>query len=609
MTQFLGLVVAGALLMSTPTWLLAQDRNANTAAPAAAFNLEIDTTDEIKTLLEQHLELLRYRELTDLNDSELARLISIAHQNTQDLVATLGYFAPEIRIELQPASNAVTRRVTLRVVPGEPTVVSEFHIAFSGPMADDPAALLQRQKIQDDWSLRPGTRFTQTGWNAAKQKALRQLTTQRYPAGQLTTTLADIDPIGHSARLSVTLDSGPAYQLGGLIITGLKLYDTDFVTRLASLTPGADYEQTQLIAAQQRLTDSGFFDSVFISLDTSDGNPGNAPVRVQLLEAKKKKLVLGVGVSTDSGPRLTVEHTHNQLPGIGWRAVSKLLLDRKTQSVGSELLAPPDEKNWRWMTSALIQKQQSGSFDINSQRLRAGHSKTDDRFDQSYYLQYDRAETTANDAALLDIAQALSAYYAFTLRNFDSIPFPARGWGLGIELGCGTILGHQQDQYGRVLARWLGYQPLGGNDASQSALRAGRIVLRAQAGAVIAKEGITLPSTQLFLTGGDNTVRGYGLNDIGVTLPNGLITAGRYLGLGGLEWQRPITKNGQLTQWESTVFIDAGAVADTTANLQAKVGVGAGARWKSPVGPLQIDVAYGVQIQRWRLHLNVGFNF
>ncbi|MEI8170332.1 MAG: BamA/TamA family outer membrane protein, partial [Rhodoferax sp.] len=112
-----------------------------------------------------------------------------------------------------------------------------------------------------------------------------------------------------------------------------------------------------------------------------------------------------------------------------------------------------------------------------------------------------------------------------------------------------------------------------------------------------------------FLTGGDNTVRGYGLHEIGVPLADGQITAGRYLSIGSVEWQRPITRNGRLTDWEGTAFIDAGAVADKPAELHAKVGVGVGARWKSPVGPLQIDVAYGVAVERFRLHLNVGFSF
>jgi translocation and assembly module TamA len=129
------------------------------------------------------------------------------------------------------------------------------------------------------------------------------------------------------------------------------------------------------------------------------------------------------------------------------------------------------------------------------------------------------------------------------------------------------------------------------------------------AGAVIAKDGISLPSTQLFLAGGDNSVRGYGFNDIGVKLADGSTTAGRYLATGSVEWQRPIRFDGKLSDWESTVFVDAGTVANKASELTAKVGVGVGARWKSPVGPLQIDLAYGVDVQRLRLHMNLGFTF
>ena len=65
----------------------------------------------------------------------------------------------------------------------------------------------------------------------------------------------------------------------------------------------------------------------------------------------------------------------------------------------------------------------------------------------------------------------------------------------------------------------------------------------------------------------------------------------------------------KITDWEGTVFVDAGAVADKPAELKAKVGIGVGARWRSPVGPLQMDLAYGVDARKFRLHLNVGFNF
>lgn len=602
-----GLLVAGATACAHAQ---AAPASAPAAAPPPAFELEIQAPQEIRELLQRHLELLRYRELTDLTESELARLLTAARQNAQDLVATLGYFSPEIRIEQRatPASKAA-RLVTLGVVPGEPTLVRELHIEFSGPIAADPAALAQRRQIEATWLLRPGMRFTQAAWDSAKQQALRQLSAQRYPAGQLATTLVDIDPDSHSARLSLTLASGPAYRLGALVISGTHNYSVELVTRLARLASGSEYDQTQLVQAQQRLADSGYFDSVFISLDTA-GDPQAATVRVQVHEAKLQKMVFGVGASTDSGARLSAEHTHQQVPGVGWRAVSKLSLDRETRSLGTEWTAPPDADNWRWVGAALVQNQQLGSFPVNSQRLRAGRGQIGDNIDRSYYLQYDRAQSATADPAAPGVTQALSANYAYTWRHFDSLPFPSSGWGLGLEMGGGTTLGGQRDPYGRVLARWLDYEPLGRSaDGATVDLRSGRIAMRAQAGAVLAKEGAPLPSTQLFLTGGDNSVRGYGFNDLGVTLPDGKTTAGRYLAVGSVEWQRPLTGSGRLAEWDGTLFVDAGAVADKPAAMHAKVGVGAGVRWRSPVGPLEIDLAYGVAVKHFRLHLTVGFSF
>jgi translocation and assembly module TamA len=171
-------------------------------------------------------------------------------------------------------------------------------------------------------------------------------------------------------------------------------------------------------------------------------------------------------------------------------------------------------------------------------------------------------------------------------------------------------LGSDRQPFARIVTRWLGYWPLGSGEAAvPGALRPGRIAARAEAGAVVTRARATLPSTQRFLTGGDTTVRGYGYRDIGVTRADGSVAAGRYLAVGSLEWQRPIANSGRFADWETTLFVDAGAVADKPADLRAKVGVGVGARWKSPVGPLQMDLAYGVAVKRLRLHMNVGFSF
>lgn len=615
------LLLAAALLMACSIAAAADSASSEPPTPAAAqagaaFVIDIQAPDDIKELLTRHMELQRYRELTDLSDDELERLLRLADQDARKLIGTLGYFAPVISMERQPASASTPWPVVkIIVAPGEATRVRQVTFHFTGAIATDAAATAQREQIQANWSLRAGNRFTQTAWDAAKLKTLRQLTTQRFPAGRISASLADIDPEAAQAHLEITLDSGPAYRTGGLVVEGLSRYDAELVQRLARLTPGADYSQAELVAAQQRLTDSGYFDSAFITIDSSASVSADAaPVLVKLREARLQKLVLGLGASTDSGARLSAEHTHHKLPGIDWLAVSKLKLQRDDSSLGSELTSPPDTDNWRWATSVLLQDQLLGTQDVTSVQLRGGRNQRSLRIDRNLYLQYDWSDTLDAGSPQRVIAQSISANYAFAVRYYDNLPFPSSGWGWGAEAGGGTTLGGQAQPYARLLTRWQGFLPLGTaapdpGEGQATLTSAGRLSMRASAGAIIAKDGISLPSTQLFRAGGDNSVRGYGLNDIGVTQADGSVEGGRYLATGSVEWQRPIRINGVASDWESAVFLDAGAVANQPSDLTLQVGVGIGARWNSPVGPLQIDLAYGVDAERFRLHMNLGFTF
>jgi len=582
-------------------------------ADTAAFDLRINAPTAIQTLLAKHLELQRYRSLTDLDDTELARLLQAAEANAHELLATQGYFAAQVTVQAipTPQNPDAPREVLLTVEPGEPARVSAVQMDFTGPLADDPQADSLRDAIRSGWLLRVGQPFTQDAWDDAKTQALRSLTGQRYPTGEISASLADIDPDSHSARLHITLASGAAYRFGALDLRGLERYSSTLVSRLAQLPTGAPYTQAQLLQTQQRLVDSGYFDTVFLSLDTSS-DPQAATVVAQLREAKLQKLVLGVGFSTDSGPRLSAEHTHRQLPWLGWREISKLSLDRETQTLNTELTGPPDASNWRWATSAQLQHQDTSGTATTSQRLRAGQSQLSDHIDRNLYLQYDHARS-ATGSDPLESSSAISANYAWTQRNFDDIRTPTQGYGLALELGAGLTLGSERQPFTRVRTRWLGYWPvaqiLGQPSATARSATTGRLALRAEAGAVIAKADANIPSTLQFLTGGDTTVRGYSYQSIGVTNSAGAVSAGRTLGAGSIEWQRPITVDGRPSAWENTLFIDAGAVADSVGALHAKVGVGTGVRWRSPVGPLQIDLAYGLATQRVRLHMNVGFSF
>lgn len=577
-----------------------------------AFTVEVQAPKQVQAYLLRHLDLLRYRELLDLDDSELERLQIAAERNTRDLLGTLGYFSPQVDISRVDTASGDTRSgrvVRIVVQPGPPTIVAAAAVSFSGAIASDPDAIGQRTDIERHWALPPGKPFTQQGWDDAKTQALRQLAARRYPLGRIATSRAEIDPQQNSARLGVTLDSGPLYRIGEMTVSGLERYDPELVQRIARLKPGTTYDQTSLLEAQQRLQDSGYFGSVVLELDPS-GDPQAAPVVVTVREAARNRLQLGVGVSTDSGVRLSVEHTNLKLPLIDWRADSKLLLDRDTRSLETELLSQPDDGNWRWSVFGQLKNEDAASVKVRSQQLRAGRLQRGESIDRNYYLQYDRAATSG--VGLNETAQSISANYAWTQRNFDRLPYPSSGYGLGVEVGGGLTLGGRRDPFFRTRLNWLGILSLDKSSDDKDkpgTARAGRIALRLQAGAVMAKESANIPSTQLFLAGGDASVRGYSYHSIGSAEANGIVTPGRYLAVASLEWQRPILVDGLPSPWESTVFIDAGAVADKTSQFDTKVGIGAGVRYRSPVGPMQLDLAYGLDKKALRLHLSVGFTF
>jgi translocation and assembly module TamA len=431
---------------------------------------------------------------------------------------------------------------------------------------------------------------------------------RRYPTASIGSSRAEIDADRSEAKLSVDYLSGPAYRFGLVDVRGSERYSADGARRIARVPTGTDYDQQKLLDAQQRLASSGYYDSVFLTLDTEGTDPQLAPVIAQLREAPLQKIVVGVGFTTDSGARLSLDHIHNRLPLLGWRAVSKLSLDRETQSLGTEWNDIPNDQGWRWFGSGLLKSETSGSYTVDSGRLRGGRSKASDHIDRSSFLQYDYAENHGVNAP--PSASALSVNWNWTGRYFDDAGAPNRGQALALELGVGYTLTGERLPFTRVYSRWIGIVPVGSvQSADGSQARSTRIQLRAEGGIVSAKDSAQIPSTLLYVTGGDTTVRGYSYRQIGTVRPDGQIVAGRYLAVGSVEWQRPFVYNGKLTDWESVVFADAGAVADKPGQLNAKVGVGVGARWRSPVGPVQADVAYGLDVKKFHLHLRLGFTF
>ena len=602
--------ISGALTGCSALTPTASERSSEAAASgAAAFTLQVRAPKEVRDYLEKHLELQRFRAFPDLQERELSRLLGAADANARELLATLGYFSPDIQIDLTntPDDHRARRAIVVTVDPGERTTIKALDLRFQGDIETGPTTSRPEARARAAWSLNPGEPFTQEAWDDAKKNSLRALQKRRYPTASLANSRADIDADTHQAALSATFDSGPAYRFGPLHLKGMKRYDAEGIKNIARLPTGAVYDETELLDAQQRLASSGYFDAVFLTLDPDAQQPGAAPVTAQVREAPLQKAIFGIGVSTDSGMRLSLDHTYNQLPWLGWRALTKLSFDREAKVLGTEWTALPGANGWRWVAGAQLQREATGDYQVNSTQWRFGRSQSTDHIDRNYALQYDSAVSQGPMAP--PESTALSLNTGWTGRYFDSKTAPASGWGLATEFGVGTTLRPERDPFVRALARGLYFQPLAKVTAPDGSSRRARIALRTEVGAVLARPGAQIPVTQLFLTGGDTTVRGYSLRSIGARTESDQLFGGRYLAVASAEWQRPLVFGGTVSDFESALFVDVGAVADRLADLHARVGVGAGLRWRSPVGPLQTDLAYGVQAKQLRLHLRLGFTF
>ncbi|MDE2004912.1 MAG: BamA/TamA family outer membrane protein, partial [Betaproteobacteria bacterium] len=79
---------------------------------------------------------------------------------------------------------------------------------------------------------------------------------------------------------------------------------------------------------------------------------------------------------------------------------------------------------------------------------------------------------------------------------------------------------------------------------------------------------------------------------------------GRYYGVASVEATRWLNDTLGIA-----TFVDAGNAFDRMADFRAAVGYGIGARVRTPIGPLRLDLAYGEQSRQVRLHFSVGLSF
>ncbi len=615
----LACLLAAALLggcSSLP--FFSSDDDAAKAKPAATpdvalYAFDVEAPAPLQKLLLDFLDLSRFQKAPKddgFSGRELDRLVAAAPAQAQSLLETEGYFDATVKIEQSPGGNGIPR-IVMSVEPGPRVKIESVAIGSATPLAPrtptrDDATTDRLERMRDDWKLKPGEPFRQSDWSGAKTAALGELRGDGYPTATWQSTHARIDATAETAALALQVMPGPLFRLGPIEVVGIERYDEGAVRRLAAFGQGDVYSEKALLDYQERLVKSGLFEGASVEIDAETGPPEGAPVLVKVKELPQHQATFGVGYSANTGPRVSVDHYDRKVFGQPWIAHSNLVFGPNLKTIGTELTSYPLENLKHNLVGVNLEQLKGADETRDSAALRVGRSQDTGRFERLYFGELSHSRVSS---ALLDTASSAAAvHYHWLRRDVDDVLLPTRGAVLALQggVGYGTGTETRSDRPGieekakgpfvRTYARVNAYHPLG------SWFLNGRL----EAGQVFVNNRIGVPDPLLFRAGGENSVRGYAYRTLGPEV-NGAVVGGRVLLTGSLEAEHPFTS--RLPALLGAVFVDAGNAADSWGKLSPVVGYGVGVHYRSPVGVLRLDLAYGQDVRKLRLHLSVGVAF
>lgn len=605
------------------------------AVPGARYRLSLEAPSGLLPLLLRHLDLARYqhpegpggaglsRQLgqalgatepapppeaaLDITPVEIARLLAAAPAQVQALLETEGHFAARVQTRRDPDAPGGLPNLFVRVEPGPQAQVASLTVDVEGALArraegqgaEATAARRRIERLQQRFGLQPGQGFSQSAWSGAKQALLNDLRSRGHPTARLSESAAEVDAAQGRVTLRLRVDSGPAFKLGKVRVEGLRRTRPEAALNVQPYPKGEPYRERLLLDYQEALQRVGLYEGVAVELDADPEQADPATVVLRLREQALQTATTSLGYSSNTGPRLGAEYSHRLPFGQPWIASARFKLSARERRLGFDLISHPRPGNVRHLASVVDDLLDAGGSVTRSQRLRLGRSRDAERIDRAASVEFNRS--ALDTASLRRDARALGLNLQFARREVNNLLFPTRGWAYALEAGAGLAADGDGDRgpYLRALARGLYFLPL----ASGSGLFA---QFRGEAGQVLRQGTLGVPEALLFRVGGDDSVRGYGYQVLGPQR-DGATVGGAVMATASAELLRRL--DGRWRDWYGAVFFDAGNVDDDWGRFRPVYGYGLGLRWRSPIGPLRADLAYGDSSRSLRLHLNVGIKF
>jgi translocation and assembly module TamA len=547
----------------------------------------IDAPEPVRALLETHFQL---PDAPVMDETMRAALMRRAKREISELLATEGYFTPAVSLEF----SSPDKPPVLRVDPGPRTLVAELDIEFKGDIAaGEPGRRARMEKLRAAWSLKAGQPFRSSVWEEAKAVLLSTVASEDYPAASIAESKAVVDAAAARVRLFVRLDSGPAFRYGDLVIKGLSRYEQSLISGLAPFKAGDPYRRDQLLAFQTKLQNLPQFGSVSVHIDPDAAMHRAAPVEVVLTEAQSQRVSVGAGYSSNTGGRGEINYMHNDFLDQALRLNSVLRIEQKRQTLSATLDSIPNQEG-RWFSAgASLDRTFIQQLETMREKVSLSRNQLAGPIETRVFLNWQR-EDRAPKGGLHQVNQTLMLDGQIRHRSIDNPLFPRDGSTTELRIGGGSKEVLSDQDFLRTYARHQFWYPVGKRHV---------LFLRGEVGYTFAPSRFGIPQEYLFRAGGIQSVRGYAFQSLGVHEGQAVV-GGRVMATGTIEYNHWITPS-----WGAAIFTDVGDAADSVRSLDMAIGYGAGIRWRSPVGPLALDLARGQRDGKLRMHFSIAVAF
>ncbi|MGC8119423.1 autotransporter assembly complex protein TamA [Marinobacter sp. VGCF2001] len=538
--------------------------------------------------LQENAEIL-LGEVEDRTADGLRRYASSAVDTVREAFRALGYYNPEIRWRVdQP--DAAPAELVLSVVPGEPVRVRSREIDIQGPGADDPGLIRGLPEPP-----REGDILNHGEYDSLRQAIRNRAGRLGYFDGEFTERRLAVDPDARTADIRIGFKTGERYRLGEVSFQEGHGFDEQLLRRFVTIKPGEPFHADKVARLNRDLSNSGYFSSVDINASPSRAEDGVIPVSIGLNPRPPRSVSAGVGFSTDVGPRFRGNWREHYINPEGYKRGADTELSELRQSISGwyELpLDPPMTDSIRLGTGY----QREHVEDVESERLTLGQQwnhQLDNGWMQVLSMRWEGERFRFGDDRR-ETSSLLLPGVSYSKLQADSPLDPSRGFRVQLDLTGAhrAVLSDADILHVNVLAKGL-----------YTFADKHRFLARFNLGGVATNSFADVPPSLRFFAGGDQSVRGYGYETLSPKDSSGNAIGGRYLIVGSAEYQYEFVSN-----WRVAAFVDEGNAVDDLFDPLA-TGAGVGIRWVSPVGPLRLDVARGLNDDLgggWRIHFSMG---